>query len=611
MATVTIFANTNDKSLESFSSNCTTLQTGGGSFNDVALQAVGQHFQTPNFFAWQAFMAFDTSLVAAVSSAKLVIRINDSLHGATEFDVEARLIDFGATVENADWVPAASLTSLPLLATVNTTAVNANNILVDITETGGSFSNNLNFGGTTRLMLSSSIFRTGPCATGDQSFTFFGTSQTGTVDDPRIVITTIAAASSDNILNPSADDAINGWTTDTGATDFLSTAIDESVASDTDYIQSPVGPSSSQLYETNLETFADPLSSSGHVVHYRYKKNVAGGNIDLVASLRQGASTEIASWTHTNISNSFTTVDQTLSGAQADSITNYSDLRLRFAPNTVTSDIVPTLVADRASANSNATVTTVDLAVASMTVGNYLILRTAADNSGGGGAARTISVTNQTGTPLDLASLQTFQQNNDPGAASAGVTANVAIAKISATSGTVRITYSGAVVQACVAEEWSGVHATTPIVGTPVGANGVASTNLASVTDASVALGNVAYGVEAVEGPSTDTYTQDADTTNGSWSGLTKVGTTNATADTNMTIFGGYKVATATGGQTYNPTINNARDSAGLILELAAVAPTLRTQVSWANLELPQINPRMPLRRNPTLLQAVMRASVI
>ena len=234
-------------------------------------------------------------------------------------------------------------------------------------------------------------------------------------------------------------------------------------------------------------------------------------------------------------------------------------------------------VADRASANSNSGVTTVDLVLTGLTVGNYLIIRSAADNSGGGGAARTFALSNQSGTAIDTDTDETFQQNNDPGAASAGTTCNIGIAKITATSGTVRITYSGSVVQACVAEEWSGIDASDPVVGTPVGASGVNSTNMASCTDASVAVDNVAYAAMAIEGPAGDVYVQDADTTNGLWSSLTELSTANATATDNQTIYGGYKLVTATGAQTYNPTIvATARDSAGLIVELLAapVPPT-------------------------------------
>jgi hypothetical protein len=232
----------------------------------------------------------------------------------------------------------------------------------------------------------------------------------------------------------------------------------------------------------------------------------------------------------------------------------------------------PSKVADRATVNVNTSLSNADFALTGLTIGNLLIIRTAADNSGSAGVARTITVTNQSGTPIDTATDVAFQQNNDPGAASAGVTCNVILAQITATSGTVRVTYSGTVVQAGVAEEWSGLKPVAAVVvGTPVGANGT-TTALAVLAEASAAADNLVYAVEAVEGPSGDTYTQDSDTTGGAWTSLTKAGTTNATADTNQTTYGGYKVTSVTGAQNYAPTINNARDSAGLILELAAPA---------------------------------------
>lgn len=402
-----------------------------------------------------------------------------------------------------------------------------------------------------------------------------------------------APVSDDGLLNPYTDVSNAGaWVTDSGGTSSLYAAIDEDSLSDTDFIQSPVGPSTA-VYEVALEDVPDPGVNTGHVVHYRYAKSVGADTVDLTVALYQGA-TLIDSWTHTNIGTTLTTVDQTLSGAEADSIVAtggfYTDLRLRFTANMTAGGGTPALVADRDTENSNSGVATVDLVLTGLTVGNVLVIRTAADNSGGGGSARSCTPSNQSGSAMGTV-FGNYQRNYDPGAASAGTTCNVIVAPITATSGTVRLTYGGSVVQAAVAEEWSGVDSVTPVIGTPVGNDGAASTNLASLADASVAEGNCAYGVEAVEGPSGDTYTQDADTTNGSWSSLTKVGTTNGTADTNQTTYGGYKVVSAAGGQTYNPTIAPARDSAGLILELAKAPPTARAKVTWAQFEVPFTTP--------------------
>jgi hypothetical protein len=45
--------------------------------------------------------------------------------------------------------------------------------------------------------------------------------------------------------------------------------------------------------------------------------------------------TQIAQWTHTAIAETITAAAQTLSGAEADAITDYTDLYLRFVGNQV------------------------------------------------------------------------------------------------------------------------------------------------------------------------------------------------------------------------------------------------------------------------------------
>lgn len=119
------------------------------------------------------------------------------------------------------------------------------------------------------------------------------------------------------------------WTTDTGGSSLFG-AIDETSPSDADYIQSAESPSA-DLCEVQLTALTDPASSSGHIIRYRYDKNLASvPAINLTVRLRQGASTTIATWTHNNISNGFVLAEQTLSGAEADAISNYADLRLQF-----------------------------------------------------------------------------------------------------------------------------------------------------------------------------------------------------------------------------------------------------------------------------------------
>ena len=138
---------------------------------------------------------------------------------------------------------------------------------------------------------------------------------------------------------PSADTYRDSWEEDDGTTDALYGEIDETVADDGDYIRTVIGPSN-DVYVTKLSNLEDPSSSGGHIVRYRYAKSSSGGaQIDLTVQLRQGyvdegtPGTQIAQWAHTNISDTWTTQQQTLSGAEADSITDYTSLYLRFLAN--------------------------------------------------------------------------------------------------------------------------------------------------------------------------------------------------------------------------------------------------------------------------------------
>lgn len=127
---------------------------------------------------------------------------------------------------------------------------------------------------------------------------------------------------------PTSDVALGGWSGPAFS------AIDEAVASDADFTSSPVAPSNAML-EVALGAVEDPQVSTGHVIRYRYQKDAANGaQINLTVALMQGA-VQIASWSHTNIANGFVTAAQTLSGVQADAITDYANLRLRFTATQV------------------------------------------------------------------------------------------------------------------------------------------------------------------------------------------------------------------------------------------------------------------------------------
>jgi hypothetical protein len=119
-------------------------------------------------------------------------------------------------------------------------------------------------------------------------------------------------------LAPISDLSTGGWSQSTGPT--LYAVLDESVADDSDYIST----TAATTCELKLGNGIDPLSSTGHILKYR----ILTGTGTLSVALKQG-STTIASWVHT-LTGLPQDISNTLSGAEADSITNYTNLRVTF-----------------------------------------------------------------------------------------------------------------------------------------------------------------------------------------------------------------------------------------------------------------------------------------
>jgi hypothetical protein len=201
--------------------------------------------------------------------------------------------------------------------------------------------------GTTSLMASGSavakaLILNGIAGTtvGSPDFTALTAGQTSYTDAQGNVWTFssgVTVATEAQFARPTSDAHAGSWLTDTGAATNLFATIDETTASDADYIRSPTDPSNAPVV-VKIGAITDPASSTGHIFRYRYLKS-GTATIDLVAQLRQGYVSEgspgtlIASASHTNISASATTAALTLTGGEADAITNYGDLYFRFVAN--------------------------------------------------------------------------------------------------------------------------------------------------------------------------------------------------------------------------------------------------------------------------------------
>lgn len=138
---------------------------------------------------------------------------------------------------------------------------------------------------------------------------------------------TQTARPDEDVSNP------DSWTGDASP---LYTNVDESVASDADAVHSPTTsslPPVAQELTLGLTSLSDPVTSSDHVLRVRCRR---AGSIDVPvhATLMQGGD-EIADFDGVDAAgSSYATIEYTLSAAQADSITDYGDLRVRLTRNT-------------------------------------------------------------------------------------------------------------------------------------------------------------------------------------------------------------------------------------------------------------------------------------
>lgn len=124
---------------------------------------------------------------------------------------------------------------------------------------------------------------------------------------------------------PNADGAAKNWTPSTGTAHW--SLIDESVTDDTDYISVTTGALASPDETMSLSSVTDPVASSGHIIRLR-GKNSSGASavtIRLYQGDPNGSGTQIAASTIA-FSTSFADYSYTLSGAEADAITDYTTL---------------------------------------------------------------------------------------------------------------------------------------------------------------------------------------------------------------------------------------------------------------------------------------------
>lgn len=201
------------------------------------------------------------------------------------------------------------------------------------------------------------------------------------------------------------------------------------------------------------------------------------------------------------------------------------------------------------------------------------------DNSGTNGA-NPISAANLTDSVGNIWDRFDFDVQ-DPGAANAGVAVTTYLCRTLTTamtsSDSVTVDFGGFTTASAVAI-WSQIDASEGNVLTVAGnsVRGVTPTNTITHT-ASITIDNVVIGCLAHE--SNGTVTGDADTTNGNWSTQQTAVANTGTSATSIRASTQWKVVTATGNQTFNPTVSVNSDWVVLLERFTEVVPRNRVIV--------------------------------
>lgn len=193
----TIFSGGNDGSIFSytFSGNYSGARAGTGDGLDASTSGsellVGQNSFSGVYECDEAFVSFDTS---SIPDADPVSQVDLSFYlttddSATDFTIEARTRDWGASLAAADWVPGASLGSFTLLASLSTSGIGAAGAYKTLNSEAALLTAPNMKTGVVYVMLNSSRHRVGNTPTGDEGVRFASADVAGTTQDPKLTIT--------------------------------------------------------------------------------------------------------------------------------------------------------------------------------------------------------------------------------------------------------------------------------------------------------------------------------------------------------------------------------------------------------------------------------------
>jgi hypothetical protein len=207
---------------------------------------------------------------------------------------------------------------------------------------------------------------------------------------------------------------------------------------------------------------------------------------------------------------------------------------------------------------TGATTSVITVAAGGVSVGDTVIVLSSADNSGTNGAIQASTISDTRGNTWNYCT----HGIADPGLANAGNEGFIAWARINvALQASDSITISWPTSTAAKAVRADAFRNVGMRLGQITQDNQTGTSS--SVALEATGVGQLIVGAVCVEGGTADTFTQDADTTNGAWVNPGRLGSGTTTSGATLNPI--YKIVTAAGVQTYNPTMGTSRDHCAVL----------------------------------------------
>ena len=141
------------------------------------------------YYVFQTYLSFDTSAVTGTVSSVTLSIYGQFDNSVTDFTIEARVHDFGATLETGDYVAGASLSGKTLVAS-RSTASGWSTSGYNAFTSDAAFLTAINQSGSTRLLLCSDRTRSGTTPTTFEMVNGYTAEATDPNTRPKLVVVT-------------------------------------------------------------------------------------------------------------------------------------------------------------------------------------------------------------------------------------------------------------------------------------------------------------------------------------------------------------------------------------------------------------------------------------